>query len=88
MPKLHQYFFWNTKTQVMKQVTNASMSQTRGSEKWLLLLVVIVGLGGLLLTFRSTPKEQRLDVEGLQLESRSLSPEGASEQAEKDFVLR
>lgn len=71
----------------MKQVSNPSAGNTKGSEKWLLLLVVIVGLGGLLLTFNSNSKEQNLDIEGIQLESRIISP-SASAEVEKDYVLR
>lgn len=72
----------------MKQITNASVSNSRGSEKWLLLLVVIVGLGGLLLTFSSTPKEQHLEIEGIQLEGRMMSPEASAQDVQKDYVLR
>ncbi|PHN04614.1 hypothetical protein [Flavilitoribacter nigricans] len=71
----------------MKHVSNTSATNSRGSEKWLLLLVVIVGLGGLLLTFSSTPKEQRLDIEGIQLEGRMMSP-SASAEVKEDYVLR
>lgn len=67
----------------MKQTSNASV----GNEKWLLLLVVIVGLGGLLLTFNSTSKEKHLDIEGIQLESRMMAP-SASAEVQKDYVLR
>jgi len=61
----------------MKQITNASDSTSRGSERWLLLLVVLVGLGGLLLSFSSTPKEQHLELEGIQLEGRIIAPESS-----------
>jgi hypothetical protein len=50
-------------------------------------VVVIVGLGGLLLTFNSNSKEQHLDIEGIQLESRTLSP-SASAEVQEDYVLR
>lgn len=71
----------------MKHVSNTSATHSGGNEKWLLLLVVIVGLGGLLLTFNSTPKEKSLDIEGIQLESRMSSP-SASAEVQKDYVLR
>jgi len=71
----------------MKQISNASVDYQNKSEKWPLLLVILVGLGGLLLTFSSTPKEQHLDVEGLQLESRVITPEDAGN-TENDYVLR
>ena len=65
----------------MKQVTGTS----NGSEKWLLLVVVIVGIAGLFLTFNSTPDEQQLELEGLQLDGQAYAP-GA--EAEDHYALQ
>lgn len=71
----------------MKQITTPSTPSNRSNEKWLLLLVVVLGLSGLLLTFNSTPKEKDLDIEGIRLQSRMNTP-SASVEVQEDYVLR
>lgn len=67
----------------MKQISNSK----GGSEKGLLLIVTIIGLGGLFLTFKSTPKEEHLDLDSLRLENKVLTQEHGAEVSE-DYVLR
>jgi hypothetical protein len=67
----------------MKQISNSN----RGSEKGLLLIVTIIGLGGLFLTFKSTPKEKNLDLDSIRLETKVLTQDESRDAAE-DYVLR
>ncbi|MCB0633927.1 MAG: hypothetical protein R2824_35075 [Saprospiraceae bacterium] len=67
----------------MKQISNSNKS----SEKGLLLILTIIGLGGLFLTFKSTPKEKHLDLDSIRLESKILTQEDGRNMTE-DYVLR
>lgn len=61
----------------MKQVTNAARSNAAGSEKWLILVILLFGIVGVLLTFNSRPPEEQLQIESIQLGKETTSADPA-----------